>query len=135
MIIADNQLFAKYYVVLFCQYVIFAYICKNFNNMNQNELACSVEEVTCECVGLPLGCLFEQTKKGDYVKARHLSIFILHTLYHIPTYWLSRRYRCSQRHIFMVVAQVRDYISTNKTYRELVAEITNRLSILPPSTT
>lgn len=86
--------------------------------MDKNELACYVEEFVCKHTGLPLNRLFEPTKKGDCIKARHLSIFILHTIYNIPISFLSNRYKCSPRHIFRAVAQVRDYAKTNRPYRE-----------------
>ena len=91
--------------------------------MNFNELACQVEEVVCNHIDANLASMFQSTKKGDCVKARHLSIFVLHTLYHVPISWLSIRYKFSTRHIFRAVAQIRDYIRTNRQYRDLCESI------------
>ena len=94
---------------------------------DHNELACSIEEVVCSRIGIELNRLFEDTKKGDCVKARHLSIFILHTLYHIPISFLSKRYKCSPRHIFRAISQLRDYVSTSRQYRELIQSLADDL--------
>lgn len=107
--------------------MIFYYICKNFNKMNYKELANKVEQVVCDYIGITTDMVFERTKKGVCVKARHLSIFILHTLYHVPISCLSLRYNFSVRHIFKAVAQIRDYIQYNRYYSDLCHEIVKEL--------
>lgn len=95
--------------------------------MNYNELADKVEQVVCDHIGITTDMVFERTKKGVCVKARHLSIFILHTLYHVPIRWLSLRYNFSVRHTFKSVSQIRDYIKYNKSYSDLCGEIVANL--------
>jgi hypothetical protein len=95
--------------------------------MNYNELADKVEQIVCDHIGITTDMVFERTKKGVCVKARHLSIFILHTLYHVPIRWLSLRYNFSVRHIFKAVAQIRDYIKYSKSYSDLCHDIVANL--------
>lgn len=93
-----------------------------------DEISCSIEEVVCSRIEIELNRLFEDTKKGDCVKARHLSMFVLHTIYHLPVSFLSRRYKCSPRHIFRAISQLRDYVSTSRQYRELIQSIVHDLN-------
>lgn len=95
--------------------------------MDYSELADKVEQIVCDHIGVSIELVFERTKKGECVKARHLSIFILHTLYHIPIRWLSLRYNFSVRHVFKAVAQIRDYTKYSKTYSDLCDEIMAKL--------
>lgn len=97
--------------------------------MSYRGLAECVEKVVCRHVGIDLNTIFERTKKGACVKARHLSIFILHTLYHVPIRWLSLRYNISVRHVFCIVARIRDYIKYSKSYRDLLDNIVHDLDL------
>lgn len=95
--------------------------------MNYSDLSEKVEQAVCEYINVSTEKMFEYTKKGACVKARHLSIFILHTLYNIPISYLSLRYNLSVRHVFRAVAQIRDYMRYNKSYSDLLSNIVSRL--------
>lgn len=98
--------------------------------MNNNELATKIEQVVCNHIGIATEMLFERTKKGACVKARHLSIYILHNTYKFSISWLSSRYGIVTRHIFAASAQIKAYLKYDKTYRELYNEIVCDLDAL-----
>lgn len=97
--------------------------------MSNSELAQRVEQVICSHIGVDTSMIFERTKKGACVKARHLSMFILHTLYHISIRELSLRYNISVRHTFCSIARIRDYIKYSKSYRDLLNNIVHDLNL------
>lgn len=82
-------------------------------------LAKDVELVVCSHVGVSHDEMSSHNKKGACVKAKHLSIFILHTSYGVSVKWLSKHYGFGVRHIFRVVAQIRDYMKYGRTYSDL----------------
>lgn len=92
------------------------------------DIALIVENAACSEIGISYDDMRSRTKKGACVKARHLSIFILHTIYKVPLSWLSYRYNFSVRHILKAVAQIKDYIKYSKHYAEL---LNNIISVMP----
>lgn len=101
--------------------------------MEYNELANEIEAIVFGHMGVETQDAFERTKKGDCVKARHLSITIMHLEYKIPIAWLSKRYGFSIRHIFRIVAHIQSYIRYNKHYNEIYNALLLKLSPLTSS--
>lgn len=87
----------------------------------------AVESVVCEQVGVEREDVLGKTRKGACVKARHLSIFILHFNYRVTTRELSERYGCTKKHIFGVNAQMRNYMAYSSDYRELYEKVMESL--------
>lgn len=87
----------------------------------------AVESVVCEHVGVEREDVLGKTRKGACVKARHLSIFILHSDYFITTRVLSERYGCTKKHIFGVNAQMRNYMAYSSEYRDLYEKVIKSL--------
>jgi hypothetical protein len=83
-----------------------------------NELVRQVESVVRAHVGLEENVSLMGTKKGVYIKAKHLSIFILHDIFHVPISWLSKHYNISIRHTFRLISQIHDYAKYNSLYRD-----------------
>lgn len=105
-------------MVFICNNKNFNYICKKIVTMNYDNLANRVEGVVRTHVGLDAYANIIGTKKGACVEAKHLSIFVLHTLYCVPISWLAKRYSLTPRMIMMAVAQIRNFIKFNNSYRE-----------------
>lgn len=97
--------------------------------MDYNNLASQVEAVVRDHVGLGIEVNLIGTKKGACIKAKHLSIFVLHTLYHVPISWLSKYYDVGIRHTFRLISQIRNYIKYNSVYREECYSLIKRLEL------
>ena len=91
--------------------------------MKVQEIVDFVEGVVCNHVGVSIEQMLEDTKKGACVKARHLSIFILHCTFGLSIRQLCNRYGFSVRHFFRISQQMRDYISYSYDYRDLYDKI------------
>lgn len=102
--------------------IIFAII-KKTKKMKDEKLVADIETIVCERVGVDREHMLEKTKKGACVKARHLSIFILHSMFCLSITKMSERYGCSKRQVFKINKQMRDYIAYNSKYRTLYEEI------------
>lgn len=99
--------------------------------MEHSKRAEAIEQLICNHVGVDVDEMLTHTKKGACVKAKHLSIYILHNMYHISLSWLASRYGFSVRHIVAVSASVRDYVRYNNEYREWFYEIEELVNNLP----
>ena len=90
------------------------------NKMDKVSAYDVVEPIVCEKVGVVISSMFEEKQKGACVKARHLSIFILHNRFKVSIRDLKNRYGyASPRAVFKINKQMRDYIEYNNQYREL----------------
>lgn len=97
--------------------------------MNYDNLASQVEAIVRNHVGLDMNTSLIGTKKGDCIKAKHLSIFVLHTIYHVPISWLSKYYSIGHRQTFRLISQIRNYIKYNSSYRD---ECNSLVKLLEP---
>lgn len=87
-----------------------------------------VEAVVCEKVGVDIDSMYEEKQKGACVKARHLSIFILHNKFKVSIRDLKNRYGyASPRAVFKVNKQMRDYIEYNNQYRDLFNDVVREI--------
>lgn len=95
--------------------------------MKDEKFINGIEELVCAHVGVEREQMLEKTKKGACVKARHLSIYILHSMFKVSIKDLSLRYGCSPRQIFKINQHMRDYIAYNAKYRELHGAIVEKI--------
>lgn len=94
-----------------------------------NELASQVEDVIRKHSGMGVDINIIGTKKGACIKVKHLSIFILHTIYHVPISWLSKHYDVSIRHTFRLISQIHDYAKYSSSYREECKSLVRMLEL------
>lgn len=96
--------------------------------MKKEQIIDEVETIVCAHVGIERDQMLEKTKKGACVKARHLSIYILHSMFNLSIRDLSKRYECSIRQVFKINQHVVDYVAYNSHYREFYSSIIDDVS-------
>lgn len=87
-----------------------------------------IENAICEEIGVSMDDMISKTKKGACVKARHLSIYILHTEFGVSIRYLSRRYGCTVRQVFRINNHMADYIAYSSQYKDLYTSIMSKIS-------
>ena len=100
----------------------------NSNSFNIEPLA--VEEAIADYYNIDVEDIRSSTKKSAAVKARHFSIYFLHTKYGFTAGQLSYIYNKSRHWIFDICRQMRNYASVDATYRTEMKDIDAILSDL-----
>lgn len=92
--------------------------------------ALSVEHAIANYYGIGVNEIRMDTKKSAAVKARHFSIYFLHTKYGFTGGQLSYIYNKSRHWIFDICRQMRDYAKIDAKYRKEMSELDTILSSL-----
>lgn len=95
--------------------------------MAEEKIIEDVESAVCDHVGVTKSQMMEKTKKGACVKARHLSILILHNMFKLSIRTLCLRYGYTQRQVFRINSQMKAYIEYNCSYRDLYNSIVDSI--------
>ena len=82
-----------------------------------------VESVVSEYVGIPVSEIRGKNTKSAFVKARHFSIYLLHTKYGFTGGELSKIYSTTRHRIFDICAQIRGYAQVDAIYRAELNEV------------
>lgn len=98
------------------------------NSLNIEALA--IEEAIAEYYGISVVDIRSDTKKSAAVKARHFSIYFLHTKYGFTGGQLSYIYGKSRHWIFDICRQMRNYAQVDTKYRKEMSDIDAILSSL-----
>ena len=100
------------------------------NNSCFNIEALAVEETIADYYGIDVSEIRKDTKKSAAVKARHFSIYFLHTKYGFTGGQLSYIYGKSRHWIFDICRQMRNYAQVDAKYRKEMSDIDAILSSL-----
>jgi chromosomal replication initiation ATPase DnaA len=92
--------------------------------------ALSIEHAIADYYGINVDEIRMDTKKSAAVKARHFSIYFLHTKYGFTGGQLSYIYNKSRHWIFDICRQMRDYAKIDAKYRKEMSELDAILSSL-----
>lgn len=85
--------------------------------MEQEIIFDDVEQAVCTFFDVKKGEVYCDNLKRNIALVRHFTIYILHTNYNISLSKLSKRYKCSVRHIVRVCSDIRFLIEHDKKYR------------------
>lgn len=82
-----------------------------------------IEAEIARYIGIPVEEVRGKNKKSACVKARHYSIYFLHTVYGYTGGQLSKLYNTTRHRIFDICGQMNTYRRIDASYRRELAEL------------